>query len=199
MQLQLIAEAAADVLLMGQPLPQPQEAALLQLWPTLLQLTASLPNATSDATPFAAGACTVVLAQRPGAPVGSTASRVVYPTAAQLLEASERHAATCTFELAGPAPEAAQAELQVFAQQLSRCVEQSSKEALEDTLSELSRQPSASAISLVRSSIEGRRGSSSLQLAASLRSRLQARSSGCSQVDSPASCSLRASLTPPTE
>lgn len=200
MQLQVIAESAADSILAGLPLAQPQEAALLQLWPTLLRATAALPGADSDATPFAAGACTVVLAQRAGATAGGKATRVTYPTAAHMLSSGYLHAATCTFELAGPAAAPLAAELQVFAEHLNRAVEQCSKEALEDTLSELSRLPSASAIDLVRSSIEGGRSSSSAaQLAASLRGRLQARTSGCSPLDSPASCSLRTSLTPPAE
>ncbi len=89
---------------------------------------------------------------------------------------------------------------QAFAEQLSRSVEQRSKEVLEDTLSELSRQPSASIIDLLRSSIEGKQsGSSALQLAMSLRSRLHALTSGSSHLDSPASGSLHTILTLSTE
>ena len=111
-----------------------------------------------------------------------------------------RAAARAPAALAPSSLTTAPPRLQVFAEHLNRAVEQCSKEALEDTLSELSRLPSASAIDLVRSSIEGGRSSSSAaQLAASLRGRLQARTSGCSPLDSPASCSLRTSLTPPAE
>ncbi|KAL4421160.1 hypothetical protein ABPG77_000795 [Micractinium sp. CCAP 211/92] len=200
MQLQFIAQAAADALLAGQPLSQPQEDALLLLWPTLLRLTAALPGAASDATPFAASACTVVLAQRPDASAGGRAAHLILPTAAQLLSSDGQHAASCTFELAAPATAEETRELQAFAEQLSRSVEQRSKEVLEDTLSELSRQPSASIIDLLRSSIEGKQsGSSALQLAMSLRSRLHALTSGSSHLDSPASCSLHTSLTLSTE
>ncbi len=113
MQLQFIAQAAADALLAGQPLSQPQKDALLLLWPTLLRLTAALPGAASDATPFAASACTVVLAQRPDASAGGRAAHLIDPTAARLLSSDDQHAATCTFELAAPATAEETRELQV--------------------------------------------------------------------------------------
>lgn len=67
---------------------------------------------------------------------------------------------------------------QVFARQLNRAIEHSSKEALEDALSQLrERLPFASAVSAVRSSIEsGLSADDTLQLTCGLRSRLLQRS-----------------------
>ena len=78
----------------------------------------------------------------------------------------------------------------MFAQQVNRSVEQSSKEALEDTLSQLSRLPSGCAISIVRNSIEGQCPPEAL--GSSLRSLLLQRScSGATADDSMASTPLR--------
>lgn len=105
---------------------------------------------------------------------------------------------------------AATAEMEVFAAQVNRCIAQSSKEALEDALSELrQRLPSASAVSLVRSSIEGTIGvagdllQSSLQT--SLRTKMLRRSQSVSlsgegsESATPLRISLSMSLPPQPE
>ena len=120
-----LASATADAVLLGQALPPQEQAALLQLWPSLLQLTAaaahSTAGATTPSTPFAAAA-NVVLAQR-GEEPQPPAACLVFPQPYAL----EPH--TCAtalhFALAAlPADAAAHAELQVFAQQVNRAIEQ---------------------------------------------------------------------------
>lgn len=191
MQLHELAEEAAASLLLSKPLDN--AAALLHLWPSLLRLTAVGPTADSS-SPFAAAA-SIVLAERAGAPA-LVPFTVTHPSTRQQTTHGGRPA-TFQFDLTGPADATQAAELQVFAQQVNLAIEQSSKEALEDTLSELSRLPSANAVSIVRSSIEGQQQPEALRN--SLRSMLLRRSGSVSSsaVESLVSSPLRRSLQLP--
>lgn len=210
MMVHSLASAAADAVLLGQPLPPHEQATLLQLWPTLLRLTAAAAHSTAAATPstpFAAAANLELAARGEAAPQQPTLCLVFpQPEAPQphsLLQLEPPCATALHFELAGPpADAAAHAELQVFAQQVNRAIEQSSKEALEDTLSELrASMPCASAISIVRRSIEGTLEPGMLPLRHSLRNKLLQRSSSVSMSESGsltgASTPLRTSLSLP--
>jgi hypothetical protein len=151
MQLQLLAEATALALVQGRRLYASDEAALLAMMPWLLRLAAICPTASS-ASPFALEA-SQLLACRPDASDATAAASYSFPAATQRQPGS----ATLCFEVeAAPSPAAANvqaAEMQTFAQQVIRGIEQSSKEAMEGALSEISRHPSCTAI--VRGSIEG--------------------------------------------
>jgi hypothetical protein len=208
MMVHSLASTTADAVLLGQPLPPQEQAALLQLWPTLLKLTAAAAHSTAGATPSTpfAAAANLILAQRGEAPQ-QPAVCLAFPQP----EAPQPHSAfrpepPCAtalhFELAAPpADAAAHAELQVFAQQVNRGIEQSSKEALEDTLSELRASlPFASAVSIVRRSIEGTLEPGMLPLRHSLRNKLLQRSSSVSMSEESAtgaSTPLRISLSLP--
>ena len=102
LQLHTLAEAAADALLLGQPLPACDAASLLRLWPALVQLAAAPGSAGADSLLAAAGA--IVLAQRPDAAAVQHVSLSYAHSSAQLF-----------YELQADAPaDAAQAaELQV--------------------------------------------------------------------------------------
>lgn len=208
MQLHILAAAAADAVLLGQAMAPADQAALLQIWPALLCVTATSPScaASSAASPFAAAA-NIVLAQRPEAAHTPPAASLTLPPAhAQpMASAFAQHAgcgAALQFDLAAhpgadAAAAAAAAELPAFAQQVNRAIDHSSKEALEDTLSELrQRLPCADAARIVRGSIDG-----SLQpdvLRQSLRSKLLQRSGSVSvSEDSLAATPLRLSLPKP--
>lgn len=106
-----------------------------------------------------------------------------------------------------PTPPPPPRKPQVFTQHLNSAIEQSSKEAMEDTLSDLrERLPFASAVSIVRGSIEGGLPPDDM-LQTSLRSRLSSRllqrslSMALSSDDSLASTPLRIShsLPPPPQ
>lgn len=125
MMVHSLASAAADAVLLGQALPPQEQAAVLQLWPTLLQLTAaaahSTAGATTPSTPFAAAA-NVVLAQR-GEEPQQPAACLVFPQP----DALQPHACATALHFALAAPPAdtdARAELQVFAAQVNRAIEQ---------------------------------------------------------------------------
>lgn len=128
MSLHQLAELAADALLLGQPLPPADEATLLLLWPALLRLTAAVPGAPSGAgmpgtpaSPFAAQATTVTLAQRSDACSSAAALTLTYPLAEPIAAAhqpqrrqQQQWAAECSFELASPPASTAEAaELEV--------------------------------------------------------------------------------------
>lgn len=131
MMVHSLASAAADAVLLGQPLPPQEQATLLQLWPMLLRLTAAAAHSTAAATPTTpfAAAANLELAARGEAPQQPTLC-LVFPQP----EAPQPHsplrleppcATALHFELAGaPADAAAHAELQVFAQQVNRAIEQ---------------------------------------------------------------------------
>lgn len=163
MELNMLADAAAQALMDSRALLAADAAALLSLWPWLLRLTVEAQSASS-CSPFAAQAG-IVLAERSGAPPAAAAF-----TCPALATAQPPHGSMLRFEMAAPAGPQQQAELQVFVQQLRLGVEQSSKEAMEEALSEISRLPSACEI--VRGSIEGQQ-----QPMLSLRSLLKRRSS----------------------
>ena len=229
MQVHLLASAAADAVLLGQPLPAQECGALLALWPRLLRLTATPPGAAhcsgAPSSPIAAAAH-VLLAERPGCPPAAPVTLALPEPQQQ--DPREPCATACRFELAAPPADAdAAVELQVrargdararraararrvrpascmhvagsrlhatrsaleppstlapcsqvFARQLNRAIEHSSKEALEEALSALrTRLPCASAVSAVRSSIEsGLSADDTLQLTSGLRTRLLQRS-----------------------
>lgn len=132
MMVHSLASAAADAVLLGQPLPPHEQATLLQLWPTLLRLTAAAAHSTAAATPstpFAAAANLELAARGEAAPQQPTLCLVFpQPEAPQphsLLQLEPPCATALHFELAGPpADAAAHAELQVFAQQVNRAIEQ---------------------------------------------------------------------------
>lgn len=159
----MLASAAAEALLDARAMPADDAAALLQLWPWLLRITVEAHSA-SNCSPFAAQA-SIVLAERPGAQPAASAF-----TCPALATAQPPHGSTLRFDMAAPAGPQQQAELRVFVQQLHLGVEQSSKEAMEEALSEISRLPSA--CEMVRGSIEGQQ-----QPMLSLRSLLMRRSS----------------------
>ncbi len=131
MMVHSLASAAADAVLLGQPLPPQDQAALLQLWPTLLQLTAAAAHSSAAATPSTpfAAAANLVLAVRGEAPPQPAVCLAFPQPEAPQPHAAPRPEPPCAtalhFELAAPpADAAALAELQVFAQQVNRAIEQ---------------------------------------------------------------------------
>lgn len=109
-----LADAAADAVLLGQPLTAPDRASLLYLWPNLLRLTAAAPpGVAATASPFAAAA-NVVLVERhdcfAAAPVALTLPQLHAHDSQQYCSC----ATACRFDLlAAPADAEAAAELQV--------------------------------------------------------------------------------------